>query len=98
MRPAASRRSDRSGSRRRRGSVEEDWLGSLRNRENGGHKMMRQSRVRGFGHRRERRITLPCRNRAEQAAGKRISGKEFLAPAFFSGSGKEGKQRGGRGV
>jgi hypothetical protein len=78
MRPAASRRSDRSGSRRRRGSVEEDWLGSLWNRASGGHQMMRQSRVRWLGHRRERGITLPRRNRAEEAACERISDEEFL--------------------
>jgi hypothetical protein len=41
--------------------------------------MMRQSRVRGLGHKRERGITLPRRNRAEEAAGERISGEEFCS-------------------
>jgi hypothetical protein len=39
--------------------------------------MMCQSRVRGLGHKRKRGITLPHRNRAEEAAGERISGEKF---------------------
>jgi hypothetical protein len=39
-----------------------------------------------------------CRDRADTSADAVDSGEEFLAPASFSGSGKKGKQRGGRGV
>jgi hypothetical protein len=89
MHPAASRRSDRSGSRRRRGSAEDDWLGSLRIRASGGHQMMRQSRERGLGHKRERGITLPRRNRRSLSSGTADSGGKILAP---------GNQRGGGGL
>jgi hypothetical protein len=62
------------------GDVEEDWLGSLRNRASGGNQMMRQSWEMGLGHKRERGTSLPRRNRAEIPAGMRGSGEEFRQP------------------
>jgi hypothetical protein len=99
MHPAASRRSDRRGSRRRRGSAEDDWLSSLRIRASGGHQMMRQSREMGLGHKRERGITLPHRNRQSLSLGTADSGGKIIRPCGDFARGRRGEsERRGRAI